>query len=142
MRSYWRETGLGLVVVGLVLWVGIQAYQMRPGGKAPEQSPNAVICAACGWRGEKINAQLPATCPECGETAVHFAGICPECGEWTPWDAGREEILFFRPRLFMDWGPGWFFPECHDCGTETNAKGRHMLPPELLERIPGQGEAG
>jgi len=130
VATYWKEIALGLVAAVLLGWVACQAYRMRPGGKAPPQSPNAVVCSECGWRGKLSVDSLPAKCPKCGKMAVHFAGVCPNCGEWTPWDPGREEILFARPRLFMDWGAAWFFPSCSKCGTETNATGRSVRLPD------------
>lgn len=126
---------LAAVVLGLLYWNGHQWWQLRPGGKAPPQVPNAVICTHCGWQGWRATMHLPQRCPRCHEVSVHFAGICPHCRTWTPWSLPREELLFARPRLFLDLGPAYFFPKCRECGTQTTPRGTVPVArrPRLLE---------
>jgi len=125
-----RATQVALVLLTALLlwWNAAQLWRLRPGGKAPPQSPNAVICTHCGWRGWRVTLHLPQRCPRCHELSVHFAGVCPRCGTWTPWALSREELLFARPRLFMDLGPAYFFPKCRQCNAQTTPRGNVPVP--------------
>jgi hypothetical protein len=128
-----------MVVAGVVSAVAItvliwQLAGLRPGGKAPDQVANPVICIECGWTGHRTTEKLPQKCPDCGKMSLHFAGICPDCGEWTAWDLEKERELYANPRLFIDRGPGYFFPKCHACGAQTNRSGekpRNLQPPGM-----------
>lgn len=124
------------VIVAFMGWNAYQAFKLRPGAKAPDQRPNAVMCAECGWTGFRETLRLPQRCPKCHKMTVHFAGICPECGAWTPWELWREELLYEHPRLFMDYGADYFFPKCHKCGAQTNENGKRVE----LSPIPTGGD--
>jgi hypothetical protein len=123
LADHWHTALVVTVIVGLLAWNAHLAAQLRPGAKAPPQQPNAVICTNCGWQGWRVTLELPQRCPKCHKMTVHFAGICPKCGEWTPWNIAREQLLYAEPQLFMQKGPGWFFPRCRKCGSPTNATG-------------------
>ncbi len=113
----------GVISVAALCVLVIQFAGLRPGGKAPDQVANPVICIRCGWTGDRTTEKLPQKCPRCGEMSLHLAGICPECGEWTAWDPEKERELYDNPRLFLDRGPVYFFPKCHACGTQTTPAG-------------------
>lgn len=119
----WSQALLVLVTAGLLWWNAAQWWRLRPGGKAPPQAPNAVICTRCGWQGWRVTTHMPQRCPRCHQMSVHFAGICPECRTWMPWSLPREEQLLAHPRLFMDLGPAYFFPKCRECGAQTTPRG-------------------
>lgn len=123
----WQSTALVVLIVCLLCWNATQLWRLRPGGKAPPQSPNAVICTNCGWRGWRETLHLPQRCPKCHELAVHFAGLCPRCGTWTVWDVRKEKLVFAQPRLFIDLGPAAFFPVCSRCGCQTKPRGEPSL---------------
>ncbi len=121
-----------IIIAIIVAAVGYNIYQaskLRPGAKAPDQRPNAVICTECGWTGFRPTLKLPQECPRCHNMSVHFAGICPECGAWTPWELWKEELLYEKPRLFRERGPNYFFPKCHRCGAQTTENGRKPWTP-------------
>lgn len=133
LNQPWGRLGLCVFVLALVSWNTSQWWSLRPGGKAPPQVPNAVVCIECGWRGWRETPHLPLRCPHCGRMALHFAGLCPKCGGWTSWDLAKERELYAQPSLFLDLGPAYFFPKCRKCGTPTNATGRR--PPQPVRRF-------
>lgn len=142
LNTLWQRwpTGLRIGVLGVFIaillgWNVYQFWQLRPGGKAPPQSPNAVTCIRCGWCGWKPTLHLPLRCPQCHQLSVHFAGICPHCHRWTPWNKQREQSLYACPRLFLTKGPAHFFPRCRWCGTPTNANGRQAWPASSVSRL-------
>lgn len=112
-----------LAMLGLGLMLG-QLKQFRPGGKAPAQQANPVLCVACGHQDRQTTERLPLRCTKCRKSAVHLAGLCPKCGTWTAWDLAREQELRAQPGLFVSRGPAYFFPACGACGTPTNAVGQ------------------
>ncbi len=125
-----KRWALLAVITVFTAWNIYQASKLRPGAKAPDQRPNAVICTHCNWTGFHETRKLPQRCPDCRRMTVHFAGLCPECGAWTAWELWREELLYEHPRLFMDYGPNYFFPECGKCGAQTDENGVKVeLPP-------------
>lgn len=136
LRKRWKTGLVVLFVVGLLAWNAYQASKLLPGSKAPPQRANAVICTNCDWRGWRVTLKLPQRCPKCFKVAVHFAGVCPECGEWTPWDLNKEKELYAHPRLFVDKGPAYFFPQCRKCGAPTNARGQKLKMPPLPKGEP------
>ncbi|MCE5215914.1 hypothetical protein LLH03_02680 [bacterium] len=130
-RVFSRRSSRALLVLltaALLLWDAAQVWRLRPGGKAPPQSPNAVMCTHCGWQGWRVTMHLPQRCPHCRQVSLHFAGICPSCRTWTSWELAREELLFARPRLFMDLGPAYFLPKCRKCGAQTTPRGAPAVP--------------
>ncbi len=138
----WGRFALWAFVIVLLYWNTSQWWSLRPGGKAPPQVPNAVVCLKCDWRGWRETPHLPQRCPRCRGMTLHFAGLCPKCHEWTPWDLAKEEELYAQPRLFLERGPAYFFPKCRACGAQTTPRG--MMPvlrkPKLLEHgAPGAG---
>jgi hypothetical protein len=138
LNQPWGRLALIVFVLGLLYWNGSQWRSLRPGGKAPPQVSNAVICVKCDWRGWRKTPHLPQRCPKCRKLTVHFAGICPQCKEWTPWDLAKEQELYASPSLFLDLGPAHFFPRCRQCGAQTGPRGEAprsvpLLPPELKQ---------
>lgn len=131
---------LAVLVLVLLYWNAHQWWQLRPGGKAPPQVPNAVICTHCGWQGWRVTERLPQRCPHCRALSVHFAGLCPRCKTWTPWSRSREELVFAQPGLFLDFGPAYFFPKCRECGAQTTPRG--TVPVSRKPRLLKHGAPG
>jgi len=76
-----------LVIIGCGVFLFLRsANKPAKGATVPHLQPLA--CMACGKIFQKMEGDLPAKCPFCGELAVYRAQECAKCGDIVPWPEG------------------------------------------------------